>query len=262
MVTATIIAHNEGRRIARCLESIRWVDEILVVVDERTTDDTAAVARRYTDHVHVRPFEGFSAQRQWADQQASGEWIFSVDCDEVVPKALADEIRRELEAPRFKAYRIPHLDYMFGRWIQYGGWYPQFHLRLYRRDAARWERTVHEKIDLEGPFGTFRTPILHFSHTRVENWVNKMALYTSLEAQALHESGKRPGLVRTVLEPPLWVGYKFLWQQGWRDGIHGLALALLVGCTRLIVGLKAWDLAQADRGPRDSPDQPPRMRTP
>jgi glycosyltransferase involved in cell wall biosynthesis len=262
MVTATIIAHNEGHRIARCLDSIRWVDEILVVVDERTSDDTEEVARRYTPRVHVRPFAGFSDQRQWADEQASGDWIFSIDCDEVVPEALAREIQDELKAPRFQAYRIPHLDYMFGKWIRYGGWYPQFHVRLYRRAAASWQRAVHEKVALDGPLGTLQTPLLHFSHGRLENWVNKMSLYTGIEAQAMQEAGAPVGVARILFEPPLMFGYKYFVLEGWRDGMHGLALALLLGCTRLIRNLKAWDLRQAARGPVESPDLPPRMRRP
>jgi glycosyltransferase involved in cell wall biosynthesis len=262
MVSATIIASNEGHRIARCLDSIRWVDEIVVVIDDRTTDDTAAVARRYTERIFVRPFEGFSAQRQWADQQASGEWIFSIDCDEIVPPELAEEIQQELQAPRFDAYRIPHLDYMFGKWIRWGGWYPQFHTRLYRRQAARWQRDVHEKVALDGPLGTMRYPLLHFSHGRLDDWVNKMGLYTTIEAQAMQQSGAPVGVARILFEPPLMFGYKYFVLQGWRDGMHGLALALLLGCTRLIRNLKAWDLRQAARGPVETPDRPPRMRTP
>lgn len=262
MVTATIIAHNEGHRIARCLDSIRWVDEIIVVVDDRTCDDTVEVARRYTDRVHVRRFEGFSAQRQWADEQAKGDWIFSIDCDEIVSADLLDEIQRELKAPKFEAYRIPHLDYMFGKWIQWGGWYPQFHTRLYRRDKASWARDVHEKVSIEVPVGTLQNPLLHFSHGRVDNWVNKMSLYTTIEAQAMQRAGAPVGAMRILLEPPLMFGYKYFVLQGWRDGMHGLALALLLGCTRLVRNLKAWDLRQAARGPVESPDRPPRMRKP
>ena len=262
MVSATIIAGNEGHRITRCLDSIRWVDEIIVVVDDRTTDDTLEVARRYTERVYTRPFAGFADQRQWADEQATGEWIFSIDCDEVVPQTLADEIQAELKAPRFQAYRIPHLDFMFGRWIRYGGWYPQFHVRLYRRAASRWHRAVHEKVEIDGPMGTFRYPLLHFSHGRVENWVNKMSLYTGLEAHAMQQNGAPVGVARILFEPPLMFCYKYFVLQGWRDGIHGLALALLLGCTRLVRNLEAWDLRQAARGDVESPEHPPQMRKP
>ncbi len=256
-LSATIIARDEAHRIARCLEALRWVDEIVVVVDEATTDDTAAVARRYTDRVLTRAFTSFPDQRDWADAQAMGEWILSVDCDEVVPTALAEEIRATLAAPRCDAYRVPHLDYMFGKWIRHGGWYPQYHIRLYRRGAAQWQRDIHERVTVSGALGTLTQPILHYSHARVADWVNKMARYTTTEAEALHRAGKRVGLGRALVEPFLYFGYKYIVQQGWRDGAHGLVLALLLGVYRLLVYLKAWDLGQAAQGPRERGDCPP-----
>lgn len=256
-VTATLIARDEGHRIARCLESLRWVDELVVVVDAATSDDTAEVARRFTPHVHVRPFTSFSDQRAWTDAQATGEWILSVDCDELVTEALRTEIQSTLAAPRHDAYRIPHLDYMFGKWIRHGGWFPQYHVRLYRRGSAAWQRDIHEKVAVTGTLGTLVQPLLHYSHGRVSDWVNKMARYTTTEAEAMHRAGRRVGLGRALVEPFLYAGYKFVWQQGWRDGAHGLVLAVLLGVYRLLVYLKAWDLGQAAAGPRERDDCPP-----
>ncbi len=256
-LSASLIAFNEAHRVERCLESLRWVDELVVVVDERTTDATPEIARRYTDRVFLRPFTSYSDQRQWADQQTTGDWILSVDCDEVVPVNLAEEIQAALASPRYDAYRVPHLDYMFGRWIRHGGWHPQYHVRLYRRGKFRWDLTIHEKILVDGTVGTLRQPILHFAHGRVEDWVGKMAAYTTLEAQAMQKAGRRVGWTNLVLEPPLYFSYKFIVQQGWRDGLHGLTLALLLGCYRLVRNLKAWDLQQAARAPKEPEDRPP-----
>ena len=257
-LSVVLIAHEEAHRIARCLESLLWPDEIVVVVSEQTTDGTVEVARRFTDRVFVRRFEGFSDQRGWADQQARGDWIMWVDCDEVVPDGLAREIQETLASPRFKAYRVPRLDYMFGRWIRHGGWYPQYHVRLYRRGAARWVGDVHEKVEVAATLGTLCHPMLHYSHGRVGDWVAKMTRYTSLEAEAMHEAGVRMTLPRLLAEPPLYSGYKYIWQQGWRDGAHGLALALLLGCYRLVRNLKLWDLQQSQKGPVELDDCPPR----
>jgi glycosyltransferase involved in cell wall biosynthesis len=257
-LSVVLIAHQEAHRVSRCLESLRWAEEVIVVVSEQTTDGTAEAARRFTDRVFVRKFEDFPDQRGWADRQALGEWILSVDCDEVVPEGLAREIQETLTSPRFQAYRVPHLDYMFGRWIRHGGWYPQYHVRLYRRGAARWDREVHEKAVVAAPLGTLRHPILHYSHGRVSDWVAKMARYTSLEAEAMRQAGVHMTLPRLLAEPALYSGYKYIWQQGWRDGAHGLALALLLGCYRLVRNLKLWDLQQSQRGPAEPDDCPPR----
>jgi len=256
-ITATIIARNEAHRIARCLESIRWVDEIVIVVDDRTDDGTGEIARRYTERVLVRRFTGYSDQRQWVDDQARGEWILWVDADEVVPDSLRDEIQRERAAPRFASYRVPRLDYMFGKWIRHGGWYPQHILRLYRLGAGRWAGDVHEKVAVKGAIGKLRSPVLHFSHVRVEDWVQKMAHYTSLEAREMHKRGERMGLLRLVSEPVMVGGYLLVLRQGWRDGMHGVALALLMGIYRLMRNLKLWDLTQAARGPREPDTLPP-----
>ena len=259
MLSAVLIAHDEGHRLARCLESLRWADEIVVVVSTQTTDDTVEVARRFTDRVFTRAFTGFSDQRQWANEQARGEWILSVDCDEVVPESLAKEVRATLAAPAYAAYRVPHLDYMFGRWIRHGGWYPQLHVRLFRPDRARWERDVHEGVTVDGPIGRLENPILHFSHPRVENWLAKMSRYTTLEAKAMQERGVRMTPLRLVCEPPLYAGYKLFVKQGWRDGAHGLALALLLGTYRMVRNLKLWDLQQSASGPKESEACPPSM---
>jgi glycosyltransferase involved in cell wall biosynthesis len=261
-LSAVIIAQDEANRIARCLESLRWADEIVVVVSQQTTDATAEIARRFTGRVLVRRFEGFSDQRDWADRQASGDWILSVDCDEVVPDDLAREIRETLAAPRYQAYRVPHLDYMFGKWIRHGGWYPQYHVRLYERGQAQWNHDVHEKAEIATPLGTLRHPIRHYSHGRVADWVAKMARYTSLEAEGMYRAGVRMTLPRLLAEPPLYSGYKYFWQQGWRDGAHGLVLALLLGCYRLVRNLKLWDLQQSQRGPVEPDDCPPPISRP
>lgn len=261
-VTATLIAKDEGHRIARCLESIRWVDEIVVVLDDRTSDDTAAVVERFGGRVLMRRFKGFSDQRQWADEQATGDWILSLDCDEVVPERLTEEIRAELAAPRFDAYNVPHLDYMFGRWIRHGGWFPQYHTRLYRRGVANWERSIHEKVSVAGRIGTLANPILHFSHGRVENWVNKMAQYTTVEARAMYDAGTGMSVPRILFEPVLYAGYKYFVKQGWRDGMHGLTLSLLLGTYRLVRNLKLWDLRQSARGPVESETAAPPITGP
>lgn len=258
-LSVVLIAHDEAHRIARCLETLRFADEIVVVVSEQTRDDTAEVARRYTDRVFVRRFTGFSDQRRWADEQARGAWILSVDCDEMIPEALAREIRQTIGRAAVDAYAVPRLDYMFGRWIRHGGWYYQYLVRLYRRGAARWERTVHERAEAVGAVERLKHPLLHFSHDRVESWVNKMARYTTLEARAMFDSGARVGIRHLVLEPPAYAAYKLVWQQGWRDGMHGLALALLLGAYRLVCNLKIWDLQQSAGGPREPEDRPPWM---
>lgn len=262
-ITATLIARDEGHRIARCLESLGWVNEIVVVVDDRTVDDTVAVSRKFTEHVHVRPFEDFAQQRQWALDQSTGEWILWVDSDEVVTPELASEMREAVTRVGAVAYRTPRQDYMFGKWIRHGGWYPQYHVRLFRRTAGRWTAPVHERFQVDGEIGTLQHAMLHFSHERVADWVAKMDKYTTPEAEQLAASGKRVTWWQLLVEPPAYFGYKYLVQQGWRDGMHGLVLAGLLGCYRLVRNVKWWDLQQQkERSPDPTPYHPSTVNRP
>ena len=135
-VTATVITFNEAANIQAALESLSWADEI-VVVDSESTDDTARIARRFTDRVIVQPWPGYVAQKNFAAAQASHDWIFSLDADERVSPALASEVQRVVTSPRAAGYRVPRVTYHLGRWIRSTDWYPDYQLRLYDRRRAR-----------------------------------------------------------------------------------------------------------------------------
>ncbi len=255
-LTVTVIARDEERRLARCLGSLSWADELVVVVDDRTRDGTADVARRFSDRVYVRPFEGYAAQRTWAETQASGDWVLWVDADEAASDGLGEEVLGAIASGRHTAYRMPRLDLMFGRWIRHGGWYPQYHIRLYRKGTVRWQGDVHERPVVEGTLGTLRSPFLHFAHHSITEWVEKMSRYTTLEAQEMHRHGARSGVLRVTVEPVLYGGYKYFVQRGFLDGMHGLVLAALMGCYRLVRNLKLWDLRREARKGSGDPGQP------
>jgi glycosyltransferase involved in cell wall biosynthesis len=132
-----LIAQNEAARLAACLESAAWADEI-VVVDGGSNDDTVAIARRFTDRVHVNPWPGYAAQKQLSLDRATREWVFSIDADERITPALRDEIETLLAgAPGPNGYTVPRLSSFLGRTMRHGGWYPDRQLRLFRRTHAR-----------------------------------------------------------------------------------------------------------------------------
>lgn len=246
-LTINVIARDEEHRIGDCLRSVSWADERIVVVDDRTTDATAEVARALGARVEVRAFEGYSAQRRWAESISAGEWVMWIDADERASQALASEVSAVMSRKDAVAFRVPRLDFMFGRWIRHGGWYPQYHVRLFRRGCVRWEGLVHERAIPDGPLGTLREPVRHYAHHSVEEWVGKMTRYTSLEAEAMYATGERVGIVRLAIEPLAYGLYKLLWQRGFLDGTHGLALAGLMTCYRFLRNLRVWDLARLSK---------------
>jgi glycosyltransferase involved in cell wall biosynthesis len=231
MLSAVIVSQNEAHRLARCLEAAAFADEVLVV-DGGSTDGTPEVAEQCGARVVRHPFVSFREQRQFAATEARGPWVLSLDSDEVVTPELAREIRATLASPACTAYRVPRLDYMFGRWIRHGGWYPQYHVQLFRPDSGRWEEEVHERWVTPGPMGTLRHPVLHYSHLEVASFVAKLNRYTTIAAGERASRGERVPGWRLALEPPAYFLYKYLWQRGFLDGAHGFTLARLLAFYR------------------------------
>lgn len=232
LLSAVVVVQNEAHRLAPCLEALRFADEV-VVVDGGSSDGTVELASSLGARVLHRPFTNFREQRTYGLEQAKGRWIYSLDADEIVTPALAGEMLAAVRSGAFRAYRIPRLDYMFGRWIRHGGWYPQYHVCLFERDSGRWVRDVHEYWETSAPVGTLREPVLHYSHLEVANFVAKLNRYTSTAAEQRAAAGERVAAWRLVVEPPAYFAYKYFWQLGILDGAHGFTLAALLAFYRL-----------------------------
>lgn len=242
-VTATVITFNEAANIAPALESLTWADEI-VVVDSESTDDTVAIARRYTDRVFVRPWPGYVAQKNFAAEQASNDWIFSLDADERVTPELAREVRALLSTePPLKGYRVPRVTFHLGRWIRSTDWYPDYQLRLYDRRHARWAgRYVHESVQADGPVGKLRSDLQHYAYRDVSHHLRSMDRYTTLAARQMFEDGRRAGWFDVLVHPRLAFFRNYVLRGGFRDGMPGLIVSAM---NAYYVGLKyakLWEL--------------------
>lgn len=242
-VTATVITFNEAANIQAALESLSWADEI-VVVDSESTDDTAAIARRFTDRVVVRPWPGYIAQKNFAAGQASHDWIFSLDADERVSPALAADIRAVLSGHAAAAgYRVPRVTYHLGRWIRSTDWYPDYQLRLYDRRTARWAgRYVHESVQADGPVSDLRGELLHYAYRDLADHLQTMDRYTTLAARQMFEEGRRAGWLDLATHPPAAFLRNYVLRGGFRDGVPGLIVSAM---NARYVGLKfakLWEL--------------------
>ena len=168
-LSVVIVTFNEEANLARTLASVAWADDI-VVVDSGSTDRTREVAESFHARFFVEPWKGFAAQKNSALAKATGDWILSLDADEEVEPALADEIRAVLAAnPSVAGFRIPRKNFFLGRWMKHGGFYPDPKLRLFRRGAGKFEdRMVHEDIRLDGTTARLQHHLLHhcLSHAR------------------------------------------------------------------------------------------------
>jgi glycosyltransferase involved in cell wall biosynthesis len=230
-LTAAVIARDEAALLAGCLESLAWADARLVLVDARSRDATAAIAARYTPHVHREPFRSFPQFRNRALALATTPWVLFVDADERVPPALAAEIRAVLaraEAEGVAGYWLPRRNRIRGRWMRGAGWWPDYQLRLLRRDAVYFEPDglVHEVACVHGPTRHLREPLLHHNYDTLAEFVAKQRRYAVLEAYAWWRQGQPPPRARALVGQPLrefWRRYVTL--GGYRDGALGLVLA-------------------------------------
>ncbi|MEK7347468.1 MAG: glycosyltransferase family 2 protein [Candidatus Eisenbacteria bacterium] len=180
-ISATVITFNEERDLDACLRSLDWCDEI-VVVDSGSQDRTQEIAQSHGARVVVRPFEGFSAQKNFAAQEARGDWIFSVDADEVVGPELRDEIKTLLgSGPKEVGFYVPRRNVWLETEIRHGGWYPDHTLRLYRRDAGRWEGHSHEKVVVTGSTRVLRGALVHRTIRDLHDHLRKGLLSAVLE---------------------------------------------------------------------------------
>jgi glycosyltransferase involved in cell wall biosynthesis len=242
-VSVTIIAKNEAVHIAGALESVAWADEI-VVVDSESSDDTVAIARRYTDRVIVRAWPGYVAQKNYAASIASHDWILSLDADERVTPALAKEITARLAGtPDHPAYRIPRVTWHLGRWIRTTDWYPDHQLRLYDRRAAEWTgRYVHEGVTVRGTVGELRGELQHYAFRDIADHVETIERYTTYAAQQMRESGRRAGVLQLVVHPPLAFLRNYVLRGGVRDGAVGLVISALNSYYVFLKFAKLWEL--------------------
>jgi len=240
MISVTIIARDEADQIAGCIESAKKVsDDIVVIVDPRTTDNTAALARKLGARVKNHPFQDFASQKNFALSQAAGEWVLSLDADERVSDELAAEIKAGILSTDHDGFVIPRINYMFGRIVRHTNWSSgnDAHLWLFKKTSARWEGTVHEQAIVSGTVGHLKNAKIHHNYQSVDQFITKMNHYTS------HEAARRKFNPLMVVVYPVWKFFRhYFLYAGFLDGWIGLFLSYLMAVYGLVIYVKAWSL--------------------
>lgn len=260
-VSATVITFNEQANIAACLESLHWADEI-VVVDSQSTDQTVAIARRFTPHVFVQPWLGHKQQKNFAIEKTKHRWIFSLDADERVSNSLHGRIRETLQNPGQDGYRFPRQNYFLGRWMRHGGWYPDAVIRLFRKDRGRFGGiNPHDRVEIDsGRVGDIDAPLIHHTYTSFTQYVRKLEFYADIAAREAFAAGRGRGPVPAaarVLFKPLGKFFEtYLCKLGCLDGTHGLVAALGSSYLTYMKEARLWELGKTSPGPTtDEPRQ-------
>jgi glycosyltransferase involved in cell wall biosynthesis len=251
-ISATIITLNEEANVRDACESLAWADEI-IVVDSRSTDKTREVAQACGARVIENDWPGFAAQKQFAADQASNDWIFSLDADERVSEQLKTsiaELRSLDEAKLADGYRIPRRSYYQGRWIKGGGWYPDLQLRLYRKSRGRWEpRHIHESVKMDSGARTEKLSgdILHYS-VRDSAHHHRMIgeRYAPLAAEQMFEEGRRTSQLKIAAAAPAAFVRSYLLKGGFRDGLAGISIASFAAHHAFLKNLMLWEKQKAE----------------
>jgi (heptosyl)LPS beta-1,4-glucosyltransferase len=228
-LVAIILTRDEAANVIACIDSLRWADSILVF-DSFSTDSTVELARRAGATVIQHPWTNYTIQRNAALDAVTDEWVFFVDADERSSPEQAAEIRSKIADRSIVGYWVPRHNYIFGKLTRHTGWYPDYQMRLLFREKARYDptREVHELVLLDGPAGYLQTPLVHYNYRDVRQFIDKQEKYTDYAAGELYKQGQRARPQNYVLQPLRHFIWRFVTLQGYRDGLHGLRLSLLM----------------------------------
>ncbi len=228
-ISATIITKNEEANLVDCLESLAWVDEI-VVLDCGSGDKTVEIARRYTDKVFVEAWRGQGHQKNRAVELARGPWIFSIDADERATPELAREIGEAIRGGGAKAYAMRRKNFYKDQWINHCGWWPDWVKRVFRKGEAQFSADViHDSLQISGAVGKLKHPLVHYSFRAPEDFLNRAYWYAYNQAKELHTHGRRAS-AWTAVSHALYAFFQtYLLRLGVLNGAAGLLISVSNG---------------------------------
>ena len=236
-LSVTIITLNEERRIGKCIKSVSFADEI-IVVDSGSQDRTVEIAEQAGARVIHQDWLGYGRQKQFAVEQAINDWVLCLDADEWLSPELLQSIQSVLEHPEFRAYQFPRRNRFMGRWLRHGEGYPDWSLRLFDRNHAHWsEDEVHEKVVPDVDVGKISGDLMHESEETLQQYLEKQDRYVTLQAQTIVDQGKISIVTRMVISPIVRFIKFYLIRLGILDGIPGL-LHILIGCRNSLIKYK------------------------
>ena len=240
-ISTICISRNEEANIERCLRSVASFSDEIILVDSLSTDRTLELAQPLATKVISQEWLGYGRQKQFALEQCSGDWVFSIDADEEVSPELASEIGA-LDYTH-DGYWMPRPVWYLGRWIRHSGWYPGYILRLFRREGGSFtDDHIHEHVSVKGRTRRLRGDLHHYSYRDIAHHVDKMNEFTSLAARQMHERGRRSHIHQMAITPGLEFLKVYLLRRGFMDGFAGLVISILHSYYVFLKYAKLWEL--------------------
>jgi glycosyltransferase involved in cell wall biosynthesis len=246
ILSAVVLTKNEEANLKECLNCLRFADEV-IIVDDYSQDKTLEIARRHGAKVFRRRLgEDFSEQRNYGLERASGRWVLFVDADERVDANLQKEILSAVKRIETVGYYIVRKDRIFGRFLRFGEFFPRGGfgnarlLRLARKGAGRWKRAVHEYWDISGKCRSLKSPLFHYPHPTLREFVSEINLFSTIHAKEILREGKKPSLAKVLIWPLGKFLYNMVLRLGFLDGMRGFVVAIVMSFHSFLAWSKAW----------------------
>lgn len=247
-ISAVVLTKNEEDNIKRCLNSLSWCNEV-IVVDDYSDDQTRKIAKELGARVYRRELNNdFAAQRNFGLEKARGKWVLFVDADEVVPSELAREIKQVVETSHVKGYFIRRDNFWLGKNIKHGGMAGVKLVRLGMKGSGVWVRRVHEYWDINGKVGELSNKIKHYPHSSVSDMLSHVSSYFEIHAQENYREGKRSNIFRILLTPLAKFFNDFVLKLGFLDGMHGFVIAMIMSFHSFLSWSHLWFIQRKLKG--------------
>lgn len=246
-LSVIIITKNEQDCIGRCLASVKWADEI-IVLDSGSSDDTVKICYEYTNHVYSTDWPGFGPQKNRALEKASGDWVLSIDADEWLTDELSDAIKNTLQSPTANGYSFPRRNIYWGKIIKHGDPGSDDVLRLFKRHHGKFsDDIVHERLIVDGNTATIKAPLMHDTYSNFEDMLERINRYTTLTAEKRFKQGKKASVFKAFTHS-LWAFIKsYFIRGGILDGAAGFMVAVSSAESCYYRYVKLWLLLQKQK---------------
>jgi len=246
MISGVVLTFNEEKDIKNCLESIKFLDEI-IVIDNHSSDTTLEIVKNYTDRIFVKKYDDFSKARNFGLEKAKEEWVLFVDADERVTPQLRQEILKAADQNRYAGFYLSRKDYFLGKKLNYTEVAKVRLLRLAKKGAGVWERPVHETWNIKGKRGYLKNPLQHYAHPNIPEFINKIKIYSEADAKYRFSKGVRTSILQIVFFPIAKFFKNYFWWLGFLDGWRGLVFSALMAYHSFLIRLNLYKMGKISK---------------
>src|SRR5258706_2992203 len=244
-ISVVINTLNEAKNLSSAIDSVKSFADEIVVVDMESSDSTVEIAKKLGAKVFTHKRKGYvEPARNFAVAKAVNSWILILDADEEIPKSLGIEIQKILKNPKADYFRVPRKNIIFGKWMKHSRWWPDYNIRLFKKGSVSWNEVIHAVPMTQGVGAEIEAKeelaIIHKNYTSLEQYIERLNRYTTQHAEIRRAEGYKFSWKDIVVKPANEFFSRYFFGEGYKDGLHGLALSCLQAFSELVLYLKVW----------------------